>query len=306
MSFLESIPTLSKYIYKAIGVIQFSAAESLTYSRLWCIPIFAGYFYLIYYMQFYTSVVNLDVFEYLEILTIIQNVVLVLVYAIIFFKRARNTKQILGKIDNIKLYALTTSRRFAQPHTFFRRLLLVMLFTNFGFIIASNKIQLLIHAWLPRALTTAETLFINDLFYYVSAKFELINQHLKRQTSSVELATIFPLTKTNKIKILEDDDLSFKIERINELSGCHYDLVHLAIELGKNFEFSIVFSLVLWFAFVIESVYSIIFYTVNIKDMEVGGVLPYGLDGSYVLYLFISLAVLVSSFSHTQFKVPIR
>ncbi|RZB40827.1 7tm 7 domain containing protein, partial [Asbolus verrucosus] len=212
----------------------------------------------------------------------------------------RQIKLLLIKVQNIKLYSFTSPNKHVKrniwcPIMLFGSLLLNLMFMPF----MGAKTKLFVYIWFPRFVNASDTLFLRDILYYISDKFELINLQLQRQICSVDLFKLFPLTTTNKIKLLEEDDINFNIQRIEELSHMHYNLINLATEIVKLFEITVILSLILWFESIIETVYYIIYMTVNELDQDL---IHYGLNVTYVMFLFCWLFVLVSSFSHTQNK----
>lgn len=302
MHFLNSIPKTLKYVYKLLGIIQFSSSsDSKLYPRLWCIPT---------YLCFICSVLHKKIVpplstqsglnEYFEILIFVQSVSFVCVSGILFSLKANNLKHLLHKIEKIEIDSIKKFTPMISQRIFFRFMLLisVALTVIFGIIVTSEPTSLP-RAWIARLIYMSEVLFINDLLYYISSKFQMINEEIQKQNFLVPLSVIFPLTKVEKIKILEESDLSYKIKRIHEMSDCHYDLVHLTLKVANNFNTLIIFSLMLWFAFIIETIYVVTFMVIN----KVEGLSVYCFNLSSIFYLFMWLCLLLSSFNETQLKV---
>ncbi|CAH1365694.1 unnamed protein product [Tenebrio molitor] len=157
----------------------------------------------------------------------------------------------------------------------------------------------MMYIWIPEIIYSSDTLFLADILNYFGDKFESINRNLQRQVDAVDLFSIFPLTNPDKIKILEEDDINFNIQRIQELSHFHYELVSTAVKIGEIFGITIVMTLILWFESIIETIYYIIYVTINDEDNTL---VNYAYHGSYVMFMFCWLFVLVTSFSDVQNK----
>jgi hypothetical protein len=299
MCLLYDTPTYLKCLYKLTGVAQFSYNSQSNFpdflQRLWCFPfyLYLGYTCLDYNFSYYYLE---NMLHYINAISNITNIICLSLCVFIFFKRTSNLKILLLNIDNIKFDCV---KRCEGHYNWQRPLLLGLLFLNFAFIpFLKTPKKLLIYIYdLPMVLICFDNLFMNDVMSTVFEKFELINRQLHRQVNSVNFCEIFPLTKIEKIKILEDDEITFNVHHVQKLSHMHYDLVHLAIDICKNFEISILAMLVLGFQKIIATVYFIVYTTYNSKNVTV---ISYCTNAVYAVYHFCWLFVLIEVLSRVQ------
>jgi hypothetical protein len=301
MSFFTTVPSYIKYVYKLTGVLQFSV-ENTFWSRLWCLPFYIGFLCLATYFNLVSPHRINDILEYMNYFGNFGNIVYTSTSIILFCIRSNKIKLLLTKLDNMVLSTVLVTSNRSKRRVNWRGILLFLCFlVNFSLNPYSKLSALyMMYIWIPEIIYSSDTLFLADILNYFGDKFESINRNLQRQIDAVDLFSIFPLTNPDKIKILEEDDINFNIQRIQELSHFHYELVSTAVKIGEIFGITIVMTLILWFESIIETIYYVIYITINDEDNTL---VNYAYHGSYVMFMFCWLFVLVTSFSDVQNKV---
>jgi hypothetical protein len=302
MYLLPHTPALVKFIYRAMGIVQFSLTDSenkctKVYQRVWCVPFYSFFIYIC--ISYNTSSHDyVSVFELIDKFTNVENILYTTACCFYFYQRSSSLKSLLIQTNSVKYDFMTMPNRNIQFDWFILGLV-ALLISNFALIpFMSTDSLFLIYTYFPLILTCFDSMFLNDIMKQLSLKFEMINNNFQQQIESSSLSKIFPLAKTQQIEVLEKNELDFKIQRIQKLSHLHYDLVNLAEEICKNFEITIIVSLLCWFENVIETVYYIVFITVN----GTGTTFNFVINGIYLLYGFYWLFVLVGIFSGVQDK----
>ncbi|XP_044265601.1 uncharacterized protein LOC123011942 [Tribolium madens] len=82
--------------------------------------------------------------------------------------------------------------------------------------------------------------------------------------------------------LLEDNDISV-INIVHQLSSHHYELVQLSQDIAKNFELTTLVGALMWFKNMIETVYYLLFVTVNGTDRPI---VHYGIN---IMFLILNL-----------------
>jgi hypothetical protein len=300
---LESTPTYLKYLYKLIGIVQFSDSPSKCSNillRLWCLPFYSYFVYLcVRYNTSYES--NTAIFLYMHTVTNYVNIACVCLYVASFYNRSDKLYALLIKLDDVKVDTIMsmTSKSFRQSNWHKPILIGLLAFNILCILFLDYPIESSIYLYFfCITIHCFDNFFLNDILNKVLYKFEKINRHLQRQIYSVDLFKIFPLTKMDKIKTIREDEITFNIRQIQELSYFHYDLVHLALEIVGNFEITIIAALIMWFQNIIEANYYIIYGLV--KDGL--NFVDFLCNLLYLMYLYCWIFVLIRIFSSVKDK----
>ncbi|XP_063923036.1 gustatory and pheromone receptor 39a-like [Zophobas morio] len=140
-------------------------------------------------------------------------------------------------------------------------------------------------------------LFLTDILEAVRSEFSTINRELQRVINRTDLNLIFPLTKISKIKQLEENDKTFSILRIEQLSFLHYNLVHQLHQVNKLFDITIIISMMLWFGYVIILTYQFMETVVDGYTLDFAATFYLTTN---LLFFYLWLLILIRTFSRTQ------
>ena len=146
-------------------------------------------------------------------------------------------------------------------------------------------------------------LFLTDILEAVRSEFSTINRELQRVINRTDLNLIFPLTKISKIKQLEENDKTFSILRIEQLSFLHYNLVHQLHQVNKLFDITIIISMMLWFGYVIILTYQFMETVVDGYTLDFAATFYLTTN---LLFFYLWLLILIRTFSRTQREVMFR
>nr|XP_015837718.1 PREDICTED: uncharacterized protein LOC107398366 [Tribolium castaneum] len=308
MCLLPNTPTYLKFIYKLIGFVQFSDKPqenllSKIYNHFWCIP-FCGYFiYLLVCCKPYDDGTNLSVFLYLSSVSYLSNMFCISVLITIFGFKAHKLKHLL-----LKLSVLNFNKKSTKEFDWHQFLLIGLYSSHFAFFpFLVEPVTLLIFYYIvPITIKCFDNLFKRDILNLLLVKFKFLNKEFDRQSDIADLPKLFPLTKTKKIKFLENEEIDSNLRYIEELSQYHYHLVQLSLDICKIFEIEVVITLILWFEKIIESTYFAIFTLVN--DDYNHKTLFHALDVIHATFEFYWLFTSIENFNRVQIeanKTPI-
>ena len=294
---LDSTPALIKFIYQLLGVAQFTFTTSPTEflkirSRLWC---FVSYAFFIYLCVSYNLSVHpsSEVFTYLDLLVNCGNITYMIVFTTIFYKRSNKLETLLNQIQRIELDVPLSIR---TKQTWIRMILLTTVSAMLiCFPFRELPFYSVIYFIYPCIVNCFDNLFINDVFSCICDKFKTINLQLER-INSVDLLRIFPLTKIDKIHVLEKEETDYNIQVIEQLSHYHYNLVMLTSETLKEFEVTILVAMVQWFLNMIDGNYTLIYL---IKDNKIGSV-RFTSNVTYVAFLMSWLYAIIAKMNETR------
>ncbi|KAJ3638017.1 hypothetical protein MTP99_001428 [Tenebrio molitor] len=294
MCVLEDVPVWMRLLFRLHGVIQFPSKTSTnTLSkivfRLWCIPLYVFHFYT--FVIWLTNTIHPnylnDILENVNLIASFSSVVLMGVNVVVSYRRSNNLHHLLQKINDIKVFLTPSSpKNQSQSFDWLELILLLLYLINIIAIFSFNMIMLFLFCHIPASISCINHVFLNKVLSTIRNQFEVIDQHLQKQIDRVDLYEIFPLTKVEKIRQLKESERSFNICRIEDLSLLHYDLVNLAVEVNKLFDVTTMVAMGMWFGFVIDGTYSIIFLVVNNIEM----------DPFLVLYMLTSLLFFLAWF----------
>ncbi|CAH1365133.1 unnamed protein product, partial [Tenebrio molitor] len=130
----------------------------------------------------------------------------------------------------------------------------------------------LIYDMFPLTLSSLDILFLTEIMNTAFSKFKQLNY-------------------------LDENEITFNIQRIQELSHFHSDLVDTANEICQNFEITIIVELVGWFENIIIIIYTGISLIVNKENRYPS---EYAICIIFTFYLFCWLFVLIESFTRVQ------
>ncbi|XP_068892872.1 putative gustatory receptor 28b [Tenebrio molitor] len=303
MSAFVSAPVFFIYLYKLTGIVQFSTNNtpfSKFLARLWCLPLYA---YFIYVTVAYSMISRniLGIFKYVDKMAGYTSGLTMLVSIFMFYRRSDELKSLLTKLDSIEIYLVGNNGRYSRRDNWVRVGLIgtiVIYILTFPFVHMNYNSSF--YYFIPPIVASLNHLFLKDILNCIWDKFELINQHFQRQINSVDLFVIFPLTKAEKVRTLKEDEITFNIQRIQELSHAHYNLVLLTTRITALFDITTIMSMMMWFGCVIDTIYYIMYVTNN--DIEDDVVVVYAANMIYLMFCFYWLFFMVGMFSTTQKK----
>ena len=273
---LETIPKTFKYIYKLLGIVQFSYCKTPPKNKLskfaphlWCV---FSYGYFINICTFYNSSnYNVKIMFYVHFLVYHGTVLLMIVLFLMFCIRSTRTKALLIRIDQNKMKCQKSTK---NNRTLVRIILLGCLLTNVVFFIFL-EVGYYVYISYCCVIISFENIFLNDIFDCLCDKFTLINQRL--ETS---------VTTSNQNKM----------DTIQDLSHQHYDLVLVTLQMSKQFETVVTVTIVQWFVAMIDSIYTATVLGVKSQVLTA----RFGSNFSHIVFLSCWLLVLIAKFSKTQ------
>ena len=298
MCLLDNTPIFLKCAYKLLGIVQFSydtKRKSAIYNRIFCLPF---YFCLLYLcMRFNLNTFRQEtVFHFIDIITNSLNIVYIFAHFIFFYIRSDSVRNHLTKVVQIQISPNPIVSRRPQWK---RNILLGLFIMNFSFIpfirVDLGTVLYLYYSF--DFISTFEFLFLDDLLDVVLHKLQLINQHFLRQSDSVDFLQIFPLSKTDKIKFLQEEEIIFRIEQMQAFSDFHYDLVNLSQELVKNFDVTLIVSLIVWFETAIETAYYVAYVSLHGSDYYI---FVYGVNFIFLVLQLYKFFFLIWIFSKVE------
>jgi hypothetical protein len=241
---LYFIPIWLKYIYKILGIIQFSDNPSnkkcVLIPHLWPLPCYLFYTYttisvVIFYETLdYKGLTN--VMKYCDYFSFLISSSNMLINFFVFYRRTPRLKLFLYKIRQCDG---TEKRGNKWSKIYFIILVSIILsFTHVDLYGIPTSVQLLYS--IPIIINIFELLFVSDLLSSLREKFQQVNEQLKKEANLVDN---FPLTVAKSARQIQD------------LIRLHYKLVSLAKEANVLFSTTHLASMVTFFCTVIDSIY---------------------------------------------------
>jgi hypothetical protein len=280
MCLLENTPTYLKCIYKLIGIVQFSYSLipkfPKIYHRLWSLPLFCYFIYLCVEYNLHKRP-NTEIFFYIDHCTNYGNILSIHFCFLCYYQRSNSLRMLLLKLTEVKPCSIThPNRKYLKHNNWYRLILIGLLVLNFIFFpFYHNPSQFILYMYyFGPIMHCFDILFLNDVLNIVLYKFEMINQHLRRR-------------------------ININVQHVQELSLLHHRLVHLATDIVKNFETTIIAALIMWFESVLETVYYTIFLMVNGQSRPI---IEYGGNLVFLTYCFSWFFIMIGVFSRVQNK----
>jgi hypothetical protein len=242
---LSSIPIWLKYIYKLLGVIQFSDKPSqkksvLIIPYMWPLTLYLFYSYVIIWAvlslksQEYT--VFTSIIKYCDSLGIIASFLNMFTNCFVFYQRTPRLTLLLSQLCKC---GGTEKQLNNWIKVYFMILVFTILtFTQFNIFDISPAIQLSYN--IPIIINIFELLFVGDILSTLHQKFHVINQELVNEVAVIDK---FPQT------------IAQRICQVQKLSNRHHILVDLAKEANELFSTTTLAAMVTLFATVIDSIY---------------------------------------------------
>lgn len=283
MCLLTETPTVVKYIYKLTGIIQFSQNASTKFPlapRLWCIP-----FYILYICIYVKSVFSFDtiqftgIFKFFDISISFASLFLMVALVVTCYSRNDNLKLLLIKIKRINLLPMS-HRNKIKRNDWISFILIGLIATNILVFNLFNSVpvECLLQIYIPVAVGSLNHACLNDIMVIICNKFQAINEQLQRKVYCV--------------------DIGFSIQRVQELSHLHYELVNLAQQVNKHFEVTTIVGIASWFGLVLNILYYILYVLVNDIHLHVLFFTMFNI--ATLLFLSLSLFLMVWMLSCTQ------
>ncbi|XP_044265600.1 uncharacterized protein LOC123011941 [Tribolium madens] len=299
MCLLPNTPTHLKFIYKIIGLVQFSdKTQETLFSKIcnhfWCVPFCSYFIYLCVCCEPYDHS-DLSLFVYLSSVSYLANIFCISILITTFGFKANELKCLLLEIN-----AIDFREKSIKKFDWHQLLLTGLYLAHFAFIpYLKESVPIVVFFYiLPITINCFDNLFKRDVLNLLVDKFKFLNKEFERQSDLADLQKSFPLTKTKKIKFLENEEIDWNLRYIEELSQYHYQLVHLSLDICKNFEIGLVITLTLWFEKIIESTYFSIFTVVN--DDSSHHLLTHVLDAIHAIFEFYWLFTSIENFTRVQ------
>ena len=310
MCLLQEIPLWLKIIYHFHGVIQFTCScknpsNSLLQfiCLLWSFVLFSFYCVcsvLLFY--FFVSEVESNLIK-VEVIITTATISSSVISTVIFFLRRNKLKKMLKELYELKIhFSLPTQ---TESRDWIKTSLFITVMSNFCSLPYWDKSLYLTYAYymIPVGMAFLNHLFLTDILEAVRSEFSTINRELQRVINRTDLNLIFPLTKISKIKQLEENDKTFSILRIEQLSFLHYNLVHQLHQVNKLFDITIIISMMLWFGYVIILTYQFMETVVDGYTLDFAATFYLTTN---LLFFYLWLLILIRTFSRTQREVMFR
>ncbi|KAH0821319.1 hypothetical protein GEV33_001472 [Tenebrio molitor] len=298
-----AMPPQNKLVY---GILQFPSKMptdtlSKIIARLWCIPLYTFHFYT--FLMWLTNAVSSpylnEVRENVDFMASLLCMLVIGINIVVSHRRSNSLHLILLKIKEIKsLLTAATSKNPSQSSDWLELILLLSCSLNIILAFSFDMGIYVLFFYIPSSISCLNHVFLNRVLTTIRNQFQVIDQHLQKQINCVDLNTIFPLTKVEKIRQLKEAEKTFNICRIEELSLLHFDLVNLAIEVSKLFDVTTLVAMVTWFGMVIDTIYTIIFCVMNGIQMDPPSLFWYTL--TTLLFFLLWFFFMVRMYSRTQ------
>jgi hypothetical protein len=302
MCLLQEVPTVLKCLFRLTGIIQFSSTIQSSFlskilSRFWCIPFYSYIIYLSVYFNMYvlderTTDISLSAHKIKNC----GNIAYLLISVVCFYRRSNNIKLLLLKLNKNRYHSFINNS--LKCRNWLGIILFVVL--SLTFVCApflDIGLNYLIYDMFPLTLSSLDILFLTEIMNTAFSKFKQLNCIMQRQVSSPDFFNLFHLSKGARIQDLDENEITFNIQRIQELSHFHSDLVDTANEICQNFEITIIVELVGWFENIIIIIYTGISLIVNKENRYPS---EYAICIIFTFYLFCWLFVLIESFTRVQ------
>jgi hypothetical protein len=306
MCVLEDIPIWMRLLFRVYGILQFPSKMptdtlSKIIARLWCIPLYMFHFYT--FVMWLTNAVSSpylnEVRENVDFMASLLCMLVIGINIVVSHRRSNSLHLILLKIKEIKsLLTAATSKNPSQSSDWLELILLLSCSLNIILAFSFDMGIYVLFFYIPSSISCLNHVFLNKVLTTIRNQFEVIDQHLQKQINCVDLNTIFPLTKVEKIRQLKEAEKTFNICRIEELSLLHFDLVNLAIEVSKLFDVTTLVAMVTWFGMVIDTIYTIIFCVMNGIQIDPPSLFWYTL--TTLLFFLLWFFFMVRMYSRTQ------
>jgi hypothetical protein len=306
MCVLEDIPIWMRLLFRLHGVIQFPTKTSTdtlskTVPRLWCIPLYVCYFYICVMWltnSFATPYAN-EVMHNVEITALLLGTILMGLNIVVFYRRNNSLHLLLLKINDIKVVLMPTSSIIPHQSSDWLELIVFVLYLiNIIFAFFFDMAIYFLFCYIPITTSCLNHVFLSKVLANIRHQFDVIDQYLQKQINCVDLHTIFPFTKVEKIRELKEAEKSFNIYRMEELSLLHYDLVNLAVAVSRLFDVTTMVAMVVWFVWVIDTFYMLVIFAVNQIQMESPFINLFMTTSS--LFFLVWFFLMVRMYSRTQ------
>ncbi|KAJ3643822.1 hypothetical protein Zmor_026509 [Zophobas morio] len=200
---LESTSRALKYIYKLLGIVQFSYSKtppktttSKIIPRLWCI---LSYCYFINICIFYNTASHFSnkIMDYVHFMVYHGTVIQMVVLFTMLYKRSSKLKTLLLRLDNMETPTHPPPRkRFLVRFTLISALIPVVLF----FLLRSVSYYYVFFFYCC-ILNAFDNIFLNDIFDSICDQFASINHKLQTLSQPHEpvifiLSRIYPTVTT--------------------------------------------------------------------------------------------------------------
>ncbi|XP_044264547.1 putative gustatory receptor 28b [Tribolium madens] len=298
MRLLANTPLPLILLYKLLGIIQFPLnSDSSFISRFWCLPFYSYFFYISYIYTTYTR--NLTgMFKYIDQMAGYTGFLAMLTSMVMFYKRSNDLKTLLRTLEPLQINSIRTKT--TNTHQWVRSGLFASITSNILFYpFLPSDVSYYFFCFLPLVVNALDHLFLSDILDDISTKFDQINQNFQRQIKSVDLFVIFPLTKIEKVKNLKQDEVTFNMQKIQELSHLHYKLVRLTVKISGLFEITTITGMIMWFGYVIDTMYLFIHIRSRHEDTN-SLIVIYTFNIFFLFFCFYWFLVMVAMFSRTQ------
>lgn len=289
MSFLNEMGSFWKYVYKIMGIIQFSADSKIA-PHLWPLPLNIFFIYICY--DYYMSINYVKfwgIFLYVDSLSTTTSILSMLTSIIVFYDRSNKIKFLLDKLDENTLQSEKTS-----SFNYLKITLVCSLLVHFSFypFMEDPVIFSLIYI-VPGIINCCDHLFLNDIFEIIYNKFELINQEFQRQT------IFYHQIKT---KNFIDTEIKLKLDQIEQLSLYHNDLIDLSLQINKHFEKTTIAAMIMWFVYVTNTLYFLLFSLIH-YEYKKNSVILFGINFAYLMFFVFWLYLMLKMYTRTEKEV---
>ncbi|KAJ3643823.1 hypothetical protein Zmor_026510 [Zophobas morio] len=286
---LPTTPPWLKFVYKILGIVQFSYTTETTSvrakicARLHCVLSCAYFINFIFLCNDFSYEVK--VMRYVHFLVHYGHFLHMLILVLRYFLRSDKIKEILLHLRKIRvpLECSTYNRR----HSFARIFLIVSYIPSLSLYVPFRKRtdSHLFYYMYPNIVILFDLLFMNDVMDAFSEKFGRVNRQLQ--------------LVVYEVKALDQNEqrIILRNEKIQKLSYSHCELVVLVQKVVKEFEITIIVSMVERFVNIVDCIYTV---TVLVVNSEPVTSVRLWINFVFAIYLFFWLYVLVMKFSETQ------
>lgn len=300
MYILQEIPIYLKYIYKILGIIQFSSRKKNGFSRiaphLWPVPVNFLFFYLC--VKYNTVVFNLHfmgIFKYVDMLATTSSTISMVISTTVFYSRSTQLKLLLAELEQLQIHPTLIFMSPPKHDNWLRKFLIFSLIINMMFFpFMEEPIYMSIYYSLPGIINFFDHLFLSHILDHISHKFDSINRDVKHRINLVGFLKVFA----------DQDELNMNIKRVQSLTHLRYDLVDLTVRIYRHFEMTTVAAMVSWFGYVNDTIYYIIYVVTN--DINRNNLIFYGNNVVFLMFSFCWLVFILRMFTRTQDKVEVK
>ncbi|EFA01384.2 gustatory receptor 140 [Tribolium castaneum] len=212
--------------------------------------------------------------------------------------RGNKLKSLLIELDKFRNIAPTNK---TQSFDYFEILLLVLLTIAEFYGLFINDWTVFVYC-IPPTMGCFDHLFLNEILKRFRNYFNTINAKLEKEATSIDLNKLFPLTKIDKIKKLEEVETHFQIRCIQDLALLRHDLVDLVLEINKIFSTITIASMVIWFSCTVDLIYLMINMLVHSGQTDF---LEFWFPVVIIFLFVLWLLVMVRMYSRTQQSVKV-